>query len=121
MIGCEELEILPDVNRNRKRTMISVTVNQEKTEARLSITSDPENPATVTADLLVAALKKDKVVAGISKKSLFAIRDRFNHDPDKPFTTLVARGQPKKPVSQHRYKFYFTTLNNVFPGKLRYP
>ena len=41
--------------------MISVAVNQEKTEARLSITPDPENPATVTTDMLIAALKDDDV------------------------------------------------------------
>ncbi|MEA3347489.1 MAG: FapA family protein [Pseudomonadota bacterium] len=98
-------------------TMISVAINQERTEARLSITPGPESQETITADQLVAALKKDNVVAGISKKSLFAIRDRFNHEPDKPITTLIARGVPKKPVSQHRYKFNFTIDKNI--GKIQ--
>ncbi|MCK5539375.1 MAG: DUF342 domain-containing protein [Deltaproteobacteria bacterium] len=97
--------------------MISVAINQERTEARLSITPDPENQETITADQLVAALKKDNVVVGISKKALFAIRDRFNHEPDKSITALIARGLPKKPVSQHRYKVNFTSDKNI--GKLQ--
>ena len=97
--------------------MISVTVNQERTEARISITPDPENQETITADQLVAALKKDNIIVGISKKNLFAIRDKFNHEPGKPVTILVARGLPPKPASQHRYKFNFTTDKNI--GKLQ--
>ncbi|MEA1921093.1 MAG: FapA family protein [Pseudomonadota bacterium] len=97
--------------------MISVAVNQEKTEARLSITPDPENENTITADQLVAVLKKNNVVAGISKKNLFAIRDKFNHDPTKAVSALIARGLPKKPAIQHNYKFHFTTGKNI--GKLQ--
>ena len=97
--------------------MISVTVNQEQTEARLSITPDPENEDTITADQLVAVLKKNNVVAGISKKNLFALRDRFNHDPTRAVASLIARGLPKKPGVQHSYKFHFTTDSHI--GKLK--
>ncbi len=97
--------------------MISVAVNQERTEAQLSITPDPENLDTISADQLVAVLKKNNVVAGISKKNLFAIRDKFNHDPTKAVSALIARGLPKKPVVQHNYKFHFKTGKNI--GKLQ--
>ncbi|MCD6292866.1 MAG: DUF342 domain-containing protein [Deltaproteobacteria bacterium] len=97
--------------------MIGVTVNQEKTEARLTINPDPKNEKTVTADQLVATLKKNNVVAGISKKSLFALRDKFNQDPTRPVSTIIARCLPKKPVVQHNYNFYFSTGKNI--GKLQ--
>ncbi len=93
--------------------MISVAINQERTEARLSITPDPENRETVTADQLIATLKKNNVVAGISKKNLFAIRDKFNHEPTKTVATIIARGLPAKPASQHRYKFHFATDKTI--------
>ncbi len=97
--------------------MISVTVNQERTEARLAIEPDPENLDTITADQLVTALKNNNVVAGISKKSLFALRDKFNHDTCKPLSTVIARSSPKKPVSQHSYKFHFAISKNI--GRIR--
>ncbi|MCD6532751.1 MAG: DUF342 domain-containing protein [Deltaproteobacteria bacterium] len=97
--------------------MISVAVNQEKSEARLSITPDPENENAITADQLVTVLKKNNVVAGISKKNLFAIRDKFNHDPTKAISAIIARGLAKKPVVQHKYNFHFTTSTNI--GKLK--
>ena len=93
--------------------MINITVNQEKTEARLSINPDPENQVTITADQLVAALKKNNIVAGISKQKLFAVRDKFNHAPNQPLATIIARSLPKKPVSQHRYKFHFADTKNI--------
>ncbi len=97
--------------------MISVAINQERTEARLSIAPDPENQGEVTADQLIAALKKNNIVTGISKKNIFTIRDKFNHEPTKAVSTIVARGLPKKPVSQHSYKFYFVTGKNI--GRLQ--
>ena len=93
--------------------MISVAINQERTEARLSIAPDPENQGEVTADQLVAALKKNNIVAGISKKNIFAIRNKFNHEPTKAISAIIARGLPKKPVSQHNYKFHFATGKNI--------
>ncbi len=101
----------------RKTSMISVAINQEQTEARLSISPDPENPSTVTTEQLIAALKANNVVTGISKKNLVAIRDKFNHQPTKTLSTIIARALPKKPVSQHRYIFNFTTNKNI--GRLQ--
>ncbi len=97
--------------------MINVTINQERTEARLSITPDPENPETLTTDQLIAALKKNNVIAGISKKNLVAIRDKFNHQPTRAVSTIIARALPKKPTSQHQYNFNFTTGKNI--GRLQ--
>ncbi len=97
--------------------MISVAVNQERTQARLSINPEPKNLDTITADQLVAVLKKNNIIAGISKKNLFAIRDKFNHDTGKPLATIIARSLPIKPTSQHHYKFHFTISKNI--GKLQ--
>ena len=97
--------------------MINVTINQERTEARLSITPDPENPETLTTDQLIAALKKNNVIAGISKKNLVAIRDKFNHQPTRAVSVIIARALPKKPTSQHQYNFNFTTGKNI--GRLQ--
>ena len=93
--------------------MISVTINQERTEARLTITPDSENLSEVTTDQLVAVLKKNSVVIGISKKNLLGLRDKFNLDPSKPLATIIARSIPTKPTSQHHYKFYFSTTKNI--------
>ncbi len=93
--------------------MINVIVNPERTEAKLEIIPEPENSEEITADQLVAVLKKEGVVAGISKKNLFAIRDKFNSDPSQPVTALIARGRPPKPVLQHQYQFHFSTGRNI--------
>ncbi len=93
--------------------MINVIVNQERTEAKLEIVPEAENFEAITADQLVAVLKKEGVVAGISKKNLFAIRDKFNSDPSQPVTSLIARGMPPQPVLQHQYQFLFSTGKNI--------
>ncbi len=93
--------------------MINVTVNPEQTEARISITPESEGFPEITVDQMVAALKKAGVVAGISKKSMFAVRDKFNHDPSQPITAVIARGRPPKPVTQHRYEFNFSTSRHI--------
>lgn len=97
--------------------MISVVINKERTEAQLTIKPDPDNQTTISADQLVAALKQKNVIVGISKKNLFAIRDKFNHTPTQATSTIIARGQSQKPVSQHNYKFHFSTNINI--GKLQ--
>lgn len=93
--------------------MINVIVNPERTEAKLEITPETENFEEITADQLVAILKKEGVIAGISKKNLFAIRDKFNRDPSQPVTALIAKGIPPKPVLQHQYQFHFSTGKNI--------
>ncbi|MBN2808168.1 MAG: DUF342 domain-containing protein [Deltaproteobacteria bacterium] len=93
--------------------MITVAINPELTEARIALSPEPENQTEITADQLIAALKKNNVVAGISKKNLFALRDRFNHDPTKPLAAIIARSLPQKPVLQHRYKFNFVVGRNI--------
>jgi len=93
--------------------MINVIINPERTEAKLEIIPESENFEEITADQLVAVLKKEGVVAGISKKNLFAVRDKFNSDPTQPVTALIARGMPPKPVVQHQYQFHFSTGKNI--------
>jgi len=93
--------------------MINVIVNQERTEAKLEIVPEPENFEEISADQLVAILKKEGVIAGISKKHLIAVRDKFNHDQSQPVTTIIAKGMPSKPVLQHQYQFHFSTGKNV--------
>ncbi len=93
--------------------MINVIVNPECTEAKLEIVPEPENFEEITADQLVAILKKKGVIAGISKKNLFAVRDKFNNDHSQPATTIIAKGIPPKPVLQHQYQFHFSTGKNI--------
>jgi len=93
--------------------MINVIVNQERTEAKLEIVPEPENFEEISADQLVAILKKEGVIAGISKKHLIAVRDKFNHDQSQPVTTIIAKGMPSKPVLQHQYQFHFSTGKNI--------
>ncbi|MCK5681117.1 DUF342 domain-containing protein, partial [bacterium] len=98
-------------------TKVSVTVNQEQSEAKISLSQDSDDFEDVTVDQLVTALKKNGVTTGISKKNLFAIRDKFNANPTQLVTATIAKGVPKKPVSQHHYQFHFTTGKNI--GKLK--
>lgn len=97
--------------------MINVTVNPERTKAKLSIVPDAENFDEITVDQLVAVLKKEGIVAGISKKNMFAVRDKFNLDPSQPVSTIIAKGLPPKAVVQHQYKFHFSTGKNI--GKIK--
>ena len=86
--------------------MIQVTVNEQKSEARLTITPDPDTDQ-VTSDQLIAALKQNNVVFGISRKQLFALRDRFNQNPAQEISAVIARSQAPEATSQPTCNFYF--------------
>lgn len=93
--------------------MINIEINQDKTAARLILSPDPEAVRSITADEIIAALKKNGVTTGISKKKLFAIRDHFNDNPQKPIAVIVARGTEKQATIQHLYKFHFNTGKSI--------
>ncbi len=88
--------------------MIQVTVVAAKTEARLTITPEPEKHP-VTIDQLLSALRNNNVTFGISRKHLFAIKDKFNRHPEQPASTIIARGRPPEATIQPQYHFHFAT------------